>query len=462
MVEDLARTLVEGFIRNAWKSIETIVRNIAAFNTERRRNYTFFCFKGGQRTNVVSEGKHYFLRGSVEYANPQITVEEVQGVVVTRLLAVCGNYFHEYGLHPADAKDVDVICERVKKPIEGIIVPFLLNTDEVEPDRYSMNPLKASLVNSGQSAFPAMSVRTDNLKLDENFVRKYEGSLISKDEVELIGRHLKMCQSYLDLVDAVKYEQLEDLSKAFGMDLCLCITRLPLTLLETEATTDLLHHVIKELHTDYASIERVYACMGRSMKNRTTLLTIPHSKKGYASKRAARGKIYFDGTRLKSVKVTYQTTALYPNAIDPNDVSVAVGEDSFTVDGEKLGNYNYRETPSSPQFFLYSLASPENAVIWHGIGAFGASELLRSYTTMHAVCTTDSLVKDLRDKYGVITDIPAQFNLPPNVTWFHPVHRNIDASIGCIQNLNDLVKIGIGLEPLQSSAYIRKPAGSDA
>jgi len=449
---------VEDFIRRAWRSIETIVQNVAAFNVERRRKYTFFCFKGGQRSNVVFDGKHYFLRGSVEYANPQMTVEEVQGVVVARLLGACGNYFHEYGLHSADAKDIDVICERVKKPTEGMIVPFLLNTDEVEPDRYSMNPLKASLVNSGQSAFPAVSVRTDTLALDDNFIRKYEGSLISRDEVDIIARHLKTFQSYVDLVDAVKYEQLENLSKALGMDLCLCIMRLPLTLLDTEAPTDLLHHVIRELHTDYASIEHVYACMGRSMKNRTTLLTIPHSKKGYASKRAARGKIYFDGNRLKSVKVTYQTTRLYPNAIDPNDISVAVGEDSFNVEGEKLGKYDYGETPSSPQFFLYSLASPENATIWHGIGAFGASELLRSYTTMHAACTEGSLVKDLRDKYGVITDIPSQFNLPPNLTWFHPVHRNIDASIGCIQSLNDLIKIGVGLEPLQSSAYIRTTA----
>ena len=63
--------------------------------------------------------------------------------------------------------------------------------------------------------------------------------------------------------------------------------------------------------------------MGRSMKNLTTLLTVPHSIRGYGSKRAARGRIYFEGTKLKSIRVDYRTTLLYPNAIDPADVSVA-------------------------------------------------------------------------------------------------------------------------------------------
>ena len=45
----------------------------------------------------------------------------------------------------------------LKKPPQGIVVPFLLNTDDVEPDRYSMNPLKHSLVESGQSAFPRLT-----------------------------------------------------------------------------------------------------------------------------------------------------------------------------------------------------------------------------------------------------------------------------------------------------------------
>jgi hypothetical protein len=191
------------------------------------------------------------------------------------------------------------------------------------------------------------------------------------------------------------------------------------------------------------------------MKNRTTLLTIPHSQKGYASKRAARGKIHFDGVKLKNVKVTYRTTPLYPNAIDPDDTSVAKAEDDFRIEGEKLVNYSYKETPSSPQFFLYSLASPENATLWHGIGAFGAQQLLSSYVSIRLACAKDSLLSNL-DAYGVSTKVPLQFNLSPQHMWFHPVHRNIDSSIGCIANLKDLANLGMKVEYL--SAY-RNPTG---
>jgi hypothetical protein len=185
------------------------------------------------------------------------------------------------------------------------------------------------------------------------------------------------------------------------------------------------------------------------MKNRTTLLSIPHSQKGYASKRAVTGKIYFDGTKLKNVKVTYRTAALYPNAIDPNDVSIAKAEDSFRVEAEKFWNYSYKETPSSPQFFLYSLASPENATLWHGIGAFGAQRLLNSYISVRLAAAKGELFKNL-DTYGVSTKIPLQFNLSPQHMWVHPTHRNIDASIGCVENLKDLVDMGMKVEQLSA------------
>jgi len=254
----------------------------------------------------------------------------------------------------------------------------------------------------------------------------------------------------VDLVDTVKYEQLETLSEPLGINLCLYSIRMPLMTLEKETQKDLLHHIIREAHTDYKSIEGVYGCMGRSMSNRTTLLTIPHSQKGYGSKRAARGKIYFEGMKLKSVKVNYKTTLLYPNGVDPSDVSVAKADDSFTVEGERLVNYNFRETPSSPQFFLYSLGSPENAAIWHGIGVYGASELLRSCTRMRLACFRDSLIRNLKEEFGITAEIPLQFNLVPKNMWVHPIHRNIDASIGCVANLTDLANMGMRLEYLSN------------
>jgi hypothetical protein len=434
-----------------------ISKELAAFKEDLRGKVALYDFKDGHRNDISTDGSQFFLRASVEYSNPQLTVEEVQGIIAVRLLEASGNYFHKYGLHEVGEKDVDEICEALKKPSEGQIASFLLNTDDIEPDRYSMNPLKESIVNSGQSAFPAAKVKTEKLELDHKFAEKYESSLICKGEIERIARCLQLCNNnYMDMVDAAKYEHLESLSRSFGIDLSIPSMRMPLTILEKETTVGLLHHIIRETHTDYQSFERVYGWMGRSVKNLTTLLTVPHSQEGYASKRAARGRIYFEGTKLKSVKVDYRTTLLYPNAIDPADVSVAKADANLTVEGEKLANYDFNQTPSSPQFFLYSLASPENAVLWHGIGAFGASELLKSYTTTRWACSTGCLIRNLKEKYGITMRIPLQFNLIPKYMWFHPVHRNIDASIGCIQNLQDLAYLGMRMEHLPTDQYIRK------
>jgi hypothetical protein len=257
------------------------------------------------------------------------------------------------------------------------------------------------------------------------------------------------------MVDAVKYESLQGLSESFGIDLSLPSMRLPLTLLKSENTEGLLHYIIRQTHGSYESIECVYKCMGRSVKNLTTLLTVPHSSKGFGSKRAVRGKIHFESGKLKSARVDYRTTLLYPNAIDPSDVSIAKADDAFTVEGEKLAAYRFEETPSSPQFFLYSLASPEDAVLWHGIGAFGASELLKSYTTTRVACAKDLVVKGLNEKYGVASKVPLQFNLDPKFMWGHPVHHNIDASIGSVENLKALADFGMKVEHLPTEQYIR-------
>lgn len=436
---------------------EAIVKKLATFKENRRLKVPLFYFKNGRRNDVTLDGGQFFLRSSVEYSNPQLTVEEVQGIIAARVLEVCGNYFHQYGLHQANGKDIDEICEMLKKSSQGTIASFLLNTDDIEADRYSMNPLKESIVNSGQSAFPCGTVKTEKLEIDRKFAQKYEGALICKSEVERIARHLESCNNnYMDMVDAVKYEHLESLSESFGINLCLYSMRMPLTIMEKETTDDLLHYIIRKTHTDYQSIECVYKYMGRSMKKLTTLLTVPHSEKGYGSKRAARGRIYFEGAKLKSVKVDYRTALLYPNAIDPGDVSVARADDSFTVEGDKFVNYDFKQTPSSPQFFLYSLASPENAVLWHGIGAFGASELLKSYTTTRLACARNLLIEGLDEKYGIASEIPLQFNLVPKFMWFHPTHHNIDASIGCVENLRDLANLGMKMEHLSTDQYVRK------
>lgn len=448
MADDLCRILTESFLKTSWVSVKAIVEKLASWEETNAKPVALFRFEKNQRINETFDGNHLFLRSSVEYSNPQITVEEAQGIVAAKLLEVCGNYFNEKGLREPDAGDVAELCERLKKPPQGRVIAFLLNTDDIEPDRYSMNPLRQSLVASGQSAFPAAYVKTDSLKVDEQFVKKYECTLVSKSDVELVEAQLANSNgSYLDFSDSVKYAQLEKLSEVFGMNLALPALRMPVDTLQAEAKDGLLHHVISETHKDFEAVKQAYDCMGRSITNRTTLLTVPHSRLGYGSKRAARGKLRFNDTELESVKVTYKTTRLYPNAMDPEDVSVAQGEDSFIVKGEQLADYSFAETPSSPQFFLYSLGSPENAALWHGIGAFAAPQLLQSYSSVRNVCREGKLLRRLYD-FGVKMDVPMQFNLSPDGMWVHPVHRNIDASIGCVENMTDLARMGMKIEHL--------------
>jgi hypothetical protein len=454
---DLSRIIVEDFLKSSWPCVQALVTDLGTFKTESRAKVPLYYFRNGQQKDLAFDGEHFFLRASVEYSNPQLTVEEVQGIIAARLLEVCGNYFYERGASQCGQREIDEICKILDDPPTGKIVTFLLNTDDIEPDRYSMNPLKESILNSGQSAFPAASVKTEKLQIDQKFVQKYYGSLISKGEIERIAYHLDFCDNnnYMDMIDRVKYEHLERLSDSLGINLCLPSMRLPISTLEKETTEGLLHYIIRETHKDYASIECVYTCMGRSMKKLRTLLTVPQSIKGYGSKRAAKGRIYFDGSKLEKIKVNYRTVQLYPNAIDPNDVSEARAEDGFEMEGDRFVNYSFKETPSSPQFFLYSLASPEDAVLWHGIGAFGASELLKSYTTNRLACMKSLLVKDLKERYGVALRLPLQFNLVPAHMWVHPLHRNIDASIGCVENLKDMAAQGMRVEHLSTNKYVR-------
>jgi len=450
--EDYSKILLTDFLKSSMSTVKILVNRLSTFKEEPHRGQVkLFRFVNGERIDTQFEGNRFFLRGSVEYTNPQLTVEEVQGVIGTRLLEASANYFDKVGLHEPDGDDVAQLCELLKKPPEGCIVPFLLNTDDVEPDRYSINPLKQSILASEQSAYPAAYVLTDELKIDEAYAKKYDGSLISKGETELITNCLKATNgSYLDLVDLVKYKQLEQLSNLFGINLSLYSLRMPISMLKAEGKDGLLHYIISESHRDYEAVNEAYSCMGRSITKRTTLLTVPHSKKGYGSKRAARGKIHFEDDSLLDVAVKYQSTKLYPNGMDPNDVAVAQCDDSFTVSGEKLSNYSFEETPSSPQFFLYSLGSPEDAAVWHGVGVFAAPKLLQSYSSARQACREGRLIKNLNTKYNINADLPLQFNLAPEGMWSHPVHRNIDASIGSVEDLADLAHRGMKLEYLSS------------
>jgi hypothetical protein len=449
---DYCRLLLEDFLKNSFVTVKVLVKGAEATRgLTPDRKVTLFRMEQGRKVCVNFNDEHFYLRCSVEYSNPQLTVEEVQGIIGTKLLVAAANYYLERGLHEPSADDVTALSELLKKPNGGYIVPFLLNTDDVEADRYSMNPLKQSIVDSGQSAFPVVNVTTAGLKIDEAYAKKYDGSLISRQECDLISEGLRESKgSYIDFCDAIKYNQVVYLSEFFGMDLSFYSLRMPLSTLKAENKDGLVHYIISESNRDYNSVETAYTCMGRSMKNRTTLLTIPHSTKGYGSKRAARGKLHFEDTRFLDVKVTYKTTPLYPNDIDPNDVAVAVCNDSFSVAGDKLSSYSYTETPSSPQFFLYSMASPEDAAIWHGVGAGGAAALLESYANARKVVREGKFLNELNQRFHLNIKVPLQFNLAPDGLWSHPIHNNVDASIGSVSDLADLARRGMRLEHLSS------------
>ena len=449
---DNCRILLEDFLRTSFLSVKLLVEAAtAAKNKKTNRKVTLFQYFNGKKVFKTFVDEHFFLRGSVEYSNPQVTVEEVQGVVGSRMLETCANHFLENGLQQPIESDIEAILELLKKPPEGFIIPFLLITDDVEPDRYSMNPLKKSIVDSGQSAFPVANVRTEQLRIDDDFVKKYAGKLISKKEAELIKENLKSSTgSYLDFVETIKYIQLSEISKLCGIDLSLFSLRMPLSTLQSEGKDGLLHYITSQSHLDYNSIEQAYTCMGRSMSKRTTLLTIPHSQMGYGSKRAARGKLHFDDGKFLSANVRFTKTALYPNDLDPQDISMAICEDKFTVTAEKLSDYSFQETPASPQFFLYSLGSPEDAAIWHGVGATGAAQLIKSYSSVRTACKQGKLFKDISLKFNIKMDVPLQFNLTAEGMWSHPTHGNIDASIGSVEDIADLVRRGMRLEYLSA------------
>ena len=161
-MEDYCKLLLEDFLKTSFSTVNVLVEGAnASKGQNRNRKVTLFHYVDGKQVSVSFSDERFYLRGSVEYTNPQLTIEEVQGIIGTRLLETCANYFYDHGLRQPDEGDIVALAELLKKPTQGYIVPFLLNTDDVEPDRYSMNPLKQSIVDSGQSAFPAANVKTD-------------------------------------------------------------------------------------------------------------------------------------------------------------------------------------------------------------------------------------------------------------------------------------------------------------
>ncbi|MEM3046058.1 MAG: hypothetical protein QW057_03125, partial [Candidatus Bathyarchaeia archaeon] len=414
---DFAPSLVKRFLETARASVDLLVERLMRDEKPPRGAVTLFTVERGRRRNLVFNRDRLFLRTSTEYSNVQLTLEDLQGIVEARLLEVTGNYLSEHGSARLDRSDYEDMAESLRRPPRGRVVPFLLNTDDVEPDRYSVNPLRASVRETGQSAFPAAKVTMRGLKLDHAFVAKYRGALLSEQEAEEIEELLKAeaQMRYVDFVDSFKYEQLSRLSESLGLHLSIPALRMPLETLGAERSEGPLHSLIRESHRDYGTIAQLYALMGRNIRKRKTLLlTVPHSKEGYGSKRAAQGQMVMNDRGLERLEAKYRTVSLYPNEVDRNDVSIAEADGSIAVDARSMLEYNFAETPSSPQFALYSLLSPEDAAIWHGVGKYAGTEVVRSYVSIH-----QSAGKVLASLPGWRLLPRLCFNLAPGKMWVH-------------------------------------------
>lgn len=447
MASDPLVTLLNGFLKASGHCLDALLDELALCTKDCVEGVAFSAMRKGKKSKISYSGDHFFLRTSTEYSSPQLTLEETQGILAARLLEVCGNYLENKKDRSLRQEDLLAISESLRKPPSGKIIPFILLTDEIEPDRYSNNPFRASIVDSGQSAFPVATVKTPSLKIDTNFVAKYEGSLISGDEVDFIKHHLHDTKSYMDLVDFVKCDALERLSELLGIDLCLPFIRMPLEVLTTEKKGNSLHRIIQESHRDRDSVELFYQLMGRSIKKKRTLLTVPHSKKGFGSKRSAKGRLVFNGNVLDRVEVTYETVKLYPNMADPDDISVAKANDSICIEAEDLANYDYTKTPSSPQFALFIVLSPENASLSHGVGEYAGTEITKSYCCINEAYIRKLVLEDV-SRPNICDRAPLVLNLVPEKMWLHPKHGNLDASIGCIDNPSSLLGMEMAVEHL--------------
>ncbi len=452
----LSDDLIAEFLENSKNCVKALAIALQGHSDRGTGKVAFFVFENGRRREIEYEDKHFFLRTSTEYSNPQLNLEDLQGILVARILECSANYLATTGGTEITSDVFGELSEALAKPCTGPIIPFLLNTDDVEPDRYSVNPLRDSIVNSGQSAFPAANVSKDELRVDDEFIRKYRDSLVAKEDLESIAYHLEntVSNSYVDFVDAVKYDMLAELSKRLGIHLIIPALRMPVEQLKQEGKKGRLHSLIGEAHKDYNTVRRLYDLMGRNiLKHKTLLPTVPHSKHGYGSKKAARGQLFFENDSFKEIKVKYRPTFLYPNEIDKSDLSTAKAHDDIVVKGDMLKDYGYFQTPSSPQFALYSTLSPEDASLWHGVGKYAGSEIIQSYASIHSAHTANEIFSRLKKPHQ---GVPIQFDLVAEKMLSHPIHNNIDSSVNCVENLEEILTQGTTVRVLSMDGSLRK------
>ncbi|MCI4369333.1 MAG: hypothetical protein L3K09_07220, partial [Thermoplasmata archaeon] len=262
---EILRSLIAAFLRDARPSVEALALVLRDERPRRPESTELYEYRRGHRATHSAAGTDYLLRTSFEFASPQLTLEELQGILVARLLASSSAFLAE---HPGDSLGEGSLREIgtiLAEPVKGVAVPFLLNVDDIEADRYSINPLRASILASGQSALPVHRVRGDGLASDPAFVAKYLGALVSPLDLKEIAEELAGDGGYAEFVERVKYRQLARLSEALGVDLAIPSYRLPLAPLAAESGNGPIHDLVRSCHRDLSSLREVYSLFGREM-----------------------------------------------------------------------------------------------------------------------------------------------------------------------------------------------------
>ena len=443
-----AVAILEQFHADSWSAVESLARTLEGPTSSRTGSTELFRFRGGTREAVRASPKSFLLRTSVEYANPQLTLEELQGILLARLLEVSAPFARDHaGQRPGPA-DLGEMAARLREPPGPDVIPFVLNVDDIEPDRYSVNPMRTSIVATGQSARAVADTQLHGLALDVPFLERYRGRLVTDADATLLQEELGAHPnaSYLDLVDRVKYRQLEQTGAGLGLDLSIPALRMPLTTLREESPTGTIHRLVSAAHRDVPTLRRVYALFGREFGRRKTLLpAVPHGPEKVASKRLVRGKVIVTEDRIDRIDVRYGSGPLYPNEIDKGDIAAAAADVEFSVDPARLQEFDFRTTPASPQFAIYMLASPEDGAIWHGVGKYAGIQIVESYTAFHRACHVGEPF------FGVPVRCrpdPPQWDLVAESMLVHPKWGNIDASVTCVENLAERLPHHLKIRPL--------------
>ena len=78
-MEDYCRLLLEDFLKTSFSTVKVLVEGVAASKGQNtNRKVTLFRYVDGKKVSFPFSDERFYLRGSVEYTNPQLTIEEVK------------------------------------------------------------------------------------------------------------------------------------------------------------------------------------------------------------------------------------------------------------------------------------------------------------------------------------------------------------------------------------------------